>query len=125
MAFFERIMLIDDDEITNYINENILNDLDLGKEVISYIAAEEALNVIKEETEHPLTLILLDLKMPVFDGFDFLKEYNQLEFSTKKNLKLVILTTSENPHDLKKLEQLGNYDVLVKPLSEENLNALL
>ena len=125
MPTFERIILIDDDEITNYINENIIYDLGLGKEVVSYITAEEALNVIKEGAEHPPTLILLDQKMPVFDGFDFLEKYNQLESAVKNNLKLVVLTTSENPHDLEKLKQLGDYDLLVKPLSQENLNTLL
>jgi CheY-like chemotaxis protein len=122
MPKYEKILLIDDDEITNYINENLIESVGIGKQIATYKAAEKALNDIRDEDEHPPTLILLDLKMPVFDGFDFLEDYNSLPASIKKNLRLMVLTTSENPKDLKKLKELGDYEVIVKPLTQENLS---
>lgn len=121
MQNYDKIVLIDDDEITNYINENLLQDLGLGTKVVIYEAAEEALEDIRNDSEHLSTLILLDLKMPVFDGFDFLEDYNKIPASKRKNLRLVILTTSENPQDLQKLKDLGHEDVIIKPLSKDTL----
>jgi len=121
MQNYDKIVLIDDDEITNYINEDLLQDLDLGAKIVVYEAAEEAIDDIRNDTEHLSTLILLDLKMPVFDGFDFLEDYNKIPASNRKNLRLVILTTSENPHDLQKLKDLGHKDVIIKPLSKDTL----
>jgi len=124
MPKYENVILIDDDEITNYINENVILDLKLGNHIKTYVAAEKALSDIEQKADHPATLILLDLKMPVFDGFDFLEEFTKLEPSIKNNIRLVVLTTSANPQDMKRVKKLGFEEYLLKPLTKESLARL-
>ena len=125
MSKYENVILIDDDEITNYINENVIREVGLGEHIKTYIAAEKALSDIENEIDHPPTLVLLDLKMPVFDGFDFLEEYTNMDPTIRKNIRIVVLTTSENPYDLKRVNELGYDDYIIKPLSKENLSEFL
>lgn len=121
MKNYQRVILIDDDEITNYINENLIRDVGLGTEVLTYTEAETALEFIRREQGPPKTLLLLDLKMPVFDGFDFLEKYGELQASVTQAYRLVVLTTSENPKDLQKIKEYGCEEHIAKPLTRQKL----
>lgn len=126
MGKYRRIILIDDDEITNFINENLIYEAGLGDHVEASVAAEEVLEEIthsRHEETFPM-LILLDLKMPVFDGFDFLEEFNRLDHSLSSKIKIVVLTSSENPRDLERLHALGYQEYIIKPLTKEKLQVL-
>ncbi|MEI7628469.1 MAG: response regulator, partial [Bacteroidota bacterium] len=76
------IFLIDDDSLVNFLNQEIIKDSYPDLKVRSFESATEALEDIKEniKTSHfPLPqLILLDINMPVMDGWEFLDEFNQL-----------------------------------------------
>jgi CheY-like chemotaxis protein len=62
--------------------------------------------------------------MPVMDGFEFLEEYFELDFTGKPPV-VVMLTTSLNVSDIKRVEALGVADYLNKPLLEEALKKII
>lgn len=68
-------------------------------------------------------LIVLDINMPVMDGFEFLEEFQKLNIPEK--VFIVMLTTSSHIKDMDKLFQSGNSDILAKPLTEKKLNAII
>ncbi len=70
-------------------------------------------------------LILLDLKMPVLDGFAFLDTYQARGYCQKYQAILSVLTTSSHPEDLRRLQQVGFANYLPKPLTEMAVNALV
>jgi CheY-like chemotaxis protein len=126
-------LLIDDDEATNFINEMLIEDLGFTNELLVARNGLEALALIKERCKvRPgegspgmPDLILLDINMPVMDGFGFLKVFNELDLPEKQKTKVVMLTTSVNPNDVSKIKELGIDTVLNKPLTEAELIALL
>lgn len=121
------ILLVDDDPINNFLNLRLLDSLNLADEVkvcLNGLEALEFLNSLKQKSEYFPDLILLDINMPVLDGFEFLKAYNELEISEKDSVKIVMLTTSSAISDLKKIDSLG-YKVINKPLTEEKINNIL
>ena len=69
-------------------------------------------------------LILLDINMPVMDGWDFLNELQKIEEG--KNIPVVLITSSVDNHDIEKAKtyaQIKGY--FTKPLPKEGINDIL
>jgi CheY-like chemotaxis protein len=108
------VLLIDDDDTTNFINRLIINKAGVtnhietalnGKAAIEYLTGKWAAE--KSEREQPQAiLILLDINMPVMDGWEFLQAYRSLDTDHKGEIIIVILTTSSNPDDRKRAEKI-------------------
>jgi CheY-like chemotaxis protein len=69
-------------------------------------------------------MILVDLKMPVMDGFEFVDSFRKMGFP-EDHTRIVMLTTSSNPKDIEKMKEKGINDFFDKPLTEEKLMYLV
>ena len=120
-------LLVDDDETTNFVNQMLLEHAGVTEQVLTAHNGQEALELILQQCQGGVCpeLILLDINMPVMNGFEFLEEFRQLEFSNKQSVVIIMLTTSLNPNDMGRLQDLPNDGFLNKPLTEEALKNLL
>src|SRR4051812_10225596 len=100
-ARFHTCLLIDDNPLENFINANLILRGNFADEVIAVESTEEALNLILEHAIHP-NVIFLDIRMPVMDGFKFLKEYAKID--SKENTEIFMLSSSCNPRDIENAE---------------------
>ena len=129
MERLSNILLVDDDPVVNYLNETILTDLEITNQITVAGNGKEALHLLYEynrSNEEDLPeLILLDLNMPVMDGFDFLEAYQKLDIKNKDSIVIVISTSSLDPTDLKRIDQYHTNGYVVKPLSQEKLAPIL
>ncbi|MCP4630604.1 MAG: response regulator [bacterium] len=82
-----------------------------GVEAIEYITKTGR---YEQETPPTPGLILLDIKMPLMDGFEVLKKIKMNE--KYQTIPVVILTTTSLSEDIKKAMQLGANDFIVKPV---------
>lgn len=121
------ILLVDDDEITNFINLNLLEDMQIASRIEITTNGKEALQFLEDNFQEVSCpeLILLDINMPMLDGFEFLEQFHKLELKDKDRTKMVALTTSNNPKDIKKLQNYGVNDLINKPLTKEKLEKLI
>jgi CheY-like chemotaxis protein len=115
----QKILLIDDDRITNYLNEKLLLRLSICHETVVKLNGKDALLYLHDTDVFP-SLILLDINMPGQNAFDFIEEFKRLGYQTKGTV-IVILTISEDVDDLIRLKYLGKYAYLNKPLTEEKM----
>lgn len=123
MHLFDLIVLVDDDPINNLINKRLLNKLDLSPEVVEFLEAEKALKFIAEDGNRN-TLILLDINMPVMNGWDFLTQYAELE--KKRKDKIVMLSSSIDHQDIKKSREFSYvHGFIEKPLTRDKLTEVL
>jgi CheY-like chemotaxis protein len=92
-----------------------------GEEAIAYLAGEGRYS---DRNKFPLpTVMLLDLNMPMKDGFhvlDWLRKQPGL-----KRLSTIVLTASLRPEDVERAFELGAHSYLVKPAALENLVAMI
>lgn len=124
----KNVLLIDDDHICNFINKKALESLGFVKDIHTALNGNEALQLFNNYYQGTIVLpdiILLDLNMPVMDGFEFLEMFRSLNLPNKELVKIIIVTSSDNPADIARAKEFGIGRYLQKPLSKESLlNAL-
>jgi len=127
-----RILLIDDDPITVKLNRIIIQHYKLAEEVLFRFNGSEGLAYFDEllartdpYREKP-DLILLDLNMPVMNGWDFLEVYSQQYRHRFPDTRIIILSSSVDPADYERSRQFpAVMAYLAKPLTGPGLAALL
>lgn len=130
MKKFNCTLLVDDDPISCFINEKIIEAASLTKHAHLAHNGKEALDFIEGNCKVVYMapscpdLIFLDLNMPVMNGFEFLDEFVKLNFTSKPEIKIVILTSSSNPTDIERIQGYNILGYLNKPLTVENLQNL-
>lgn len=121
------IFLIDDDLIQVFILKQYLQKENLHENLITAQNGKVAYEMLEEmsNSDKPLPdLIILDINMPVWDGWTFLEAFQKLENSDK--IKLYILSSSDSPSDLDIAAKFGlenNY--LVKPITQEKVSEIV
>lgn len=122
------VLLVDDDDTTNFLNRFFLNQLDTNIKVLVAKNGQEALDLIQIESDI-LTpcLIVLDTNMPVMDGWDFLKAYGkQISDNLKKSIKIIMLPpTNTEEYKAKELADPNVEDVMDKPMSDIKFRLLI
>ena len=120
------ILLVDDDEDDNYYHKIIINKMEMVNKIAVAENGIEALAYLKDEANVPPDIIFLDLNMPKMNGWEFLEQYQHLTLEQKAKVLIVILTTSLNPDDKKRAEEIKDVTGFeTKPLSKEILSELL
>lgn len=128
MKKMAHILLIDDNEIDNYINNHIIKDNDITEKITTKNSAIDALaflETIKDDFAEFPDLIFLDISMPKMDGFGFLEEFIKLPKPSGKECSVIMLTSSNNPEDrAKALNYDAVIDYFVKPLQDTMIKSL-
>ncbi len=70
-------------------------------------------------------LIFLDVNMPAMDGWEFLEKYHELPEDQRGNVVVFMLTTSLDPNDKQKSDQLGAAGFIRKPLTAEQVKKIV
>lgn len=97
-----RVFIIDDDPIHQRIAQIMIEKHMLFDECFTYTEAENALLFLKENIKNTNTLpevILLDLNMPVVDGWDFLEAFEKFQQNLSKSIRIFIVTSSVDEKD--------------------------
>ena len=130
MAAISCALLVDDDDTTNYLNSKLLRRMAISDEVLVAVNGQQALDLLHVHCELPTSsacpaLILLDVNMPLMNGFEFLRAYAQRPERTNPTVVIIMLTTSLNPNDLEQIQGLPIQGYLTKPLTRDKVNQVL
>jgi CheY-like chemotaxis protein len=101
-AAFHTCLLIDNNPLDNYINAFLVRHYKFADEVITLESSHEAIKYLENDTIQP-DIIFLDIRMPVMNGFEFIKEYAQLD-NLKPSTKLFILSATCDPSEIARAE---------------------
>jgi CheY-like chemotaxis protein len=124
-----RILVVEDDENDALLIRRTLANAGIPNPPQFVRSGEDAINYLEgagpyaNRETYPLpALVLLDLKLPVMDGFEVLKWIRAHPHF--KDLRVVVLTGSGHIRDVNEAYRLGANTFLVKPLEFENIASL-
>jgi len=116
MTKLNKIMLVDDDEASNFLSRVVLDDIEAAREI--EVAEDGDIACKMLDKDGCPDIIFLDIRMPRMSGFDFLN--NLVKKGSCRKSKVVLLTSSFRKEDREKALQYHNViDYLEKPLTEE------
>ncbi|WP_026135466.1 response regulator [Nafulsella turpanensis] len=125
------ILLVDDDDTTVMLTRLFLESMSL-EDVHSSSNGLEAIQFIQENCRTGMDgkkqcpdIVLLDLNMPVMDGYEFLEEYSKASNLNKQNIRIVVVSSSDSKRDRDRIADFDVSGYIVKPLTEEKLRPFL
>ncbi len=121
-----RLVMIDDNPLEHMIMKRLCQRLKIFAEADYHFDARNVLAQLSQEQANDLPdIILLDLQMPEFDGWDFLEEFSRIYASLPKNIKIYIFSSSINPVDITRSATYPFVcDFISKPMKQETLQQI-
>ncbi|WP_339628088.1 response regulator [uncultured Maribacter sp.] len=122
------IWIIDDDDISKYVMNRNLRQLSVTN-VIEFTDSTQPLKILSDNfdsTDKLPDIILLDLYMPILDGFQFMEKFKVAIKRIKKNIQIYMLTSSFSSEDVdraKSIPEISEY--IVKPITLRNLTRIV
>jgi len=120
------VLIIEDDPISAFLTERALKKAGIGTIYKVGNGAEglNFLNTLSKKNQPLPDLILLDINMPVMNGFEFLEAIKTLSCFNKDKTIISTLTTSQNSSDLEKIKEYGVLH-MQKPIAQNKIHSLL
>ncbi len=123
------ILLVEDDPITTILTKKVITACNADTELVCTKNGQEALDYLSAQNAGTLILpdiILLDLNMPVLDGWGFLDNFRKHINTYTKKVALYICTSSTAPRDIMKAREYQFVkDFITKPLNQQKITDML
>ncbi len=126
---FNIVAIIDDDQICQFISDKVIEHSGIAHAVLKFYNGKEAISFFinhHQATEQLPRLILLDLNMPVVNGWEFLDQFQQLQFAGDYHPLIYIFSSSSHIEDIERSKQypiIAGY--IVKPLTELSIKKIV
>ncbi|HEY9000629.1 MAG TPA: response regulator [Mucilaginibacter sp.] len=115
-----RILLVEDEEINNYIATRLIQKALPGAEVTSCLHGKQAIDLLlemKHDASKLPDVILLDINMPVMNGWEFLDEYTHQNIDPEGKSAIFILSSTVFSEDINRAREYPEVkDFICKPL---------
>lgn len=120
------ICLVDDEAVFHWIVGEYLRKMGIEQDLLSFYNGEEIFEYLSEGKESLPDILLLDLNMPVCNGWKFLEKYEELKETNGSNMKIYIVSSSIDPKDKQRAESFSSIkDFISKPITDDVLLSIL
>lgn len=122
--------IIDDDKIYVNLVRKIIETKKLCDHLLIFKDGKEGIDYFETllqnfEKEHLPEVILLDLNMPVMDGWEFLERFTKIKNKFNSPITLYVVSSSINSIDIEKAKSLSSVqNYLIKPVKIDELEAV-
>ncbi len=129
MDKISNVCIIDDDPIIIYGSKRLMKELGVTTDILVFNNGKEAIDafsaMLEDDRKFP-EIILLDLNMPVMNGWDFLENFIKMPCEIIDTVSVYIISSSIDPMDLKRVKDYKVVnDYILKPLKSRDLQAVL
>ena len=123
MTTLKTLTIVDDDDIFVFLTTKIIEQTNLVDLIKVFGNGLDAINFLKENKNNVDALpdiILLDLSMPIMNGWQFLEEYNKLNPTIGKKITIYICSSSISPDDITRAKTISEVsDYIIKPITKD------
>lgn len=127
-APFPHFIIIDDSQLDCFIAEKIIQNTGTFSSVKTYTQAIEALEAIKEAgvKKEAVTIIVLDIQMPLMNGFQFVEAFEQLSEEIRAGYVIFMFSSSINENDKNRIENYASIRRFYgKPISKDTVAKMI
>lgn len=119
-------IVVDDSKLDCFIAEKIINNTGKAESVKVFQQAGEALVYIGQNSSASgITVVFVDIQMPVMNGFEFVESFEKLSDEQKQNYHIYMLSSSINENDIARVKGYKSVkQFLNKPLTNDTINAV-
>jgi CheY-like chemotaxis protein len=126
-----KVLLIDDDHMTNYLHKRVISKASLTSSIIVSTNGKEGIEELLKIEDADLdnikskVIIFLDINMPVMDGWTFLEVFKEIKNKLNFEINIFVLSSSINPDDKARAEKNSFVTKYInKPLNKESISYL-
>lgn len=125
MTAIRQLTIVDDDEVFVFLTTKMIEQSKLVDLIKIFENGLDALLFLKENLNNIASLpdiILLDLSMPIMDGWQFLEEYVKINPVIGKTITIYICSSSISPDDIRRAKSINEVsDFIIKPMTKDKL----
>lgn len=129
MTTLKTLTIVDDDDIFVFLTTKIIEQTNLVDLIKVFGNGLDAINFLKENKNNVDALpdiILLDLNMPIMNGWQFLEKYNKLNPTIGKKITIYICSSSISPDEITRAKTISEVsDYIIKPITKDKLIDLI
>jgi len=118
-----KLLIIDDDDIVRLVQGKLLQNCNVTDEPLKFKRASEAVEFLNSASIEHHYLLMLDINMPMMNGWEFLDEIENMK--VKENIYVLMVSSSIDYNDKEKAK---NYDRIInfieKPITAKNCEQL-
>ena len=121
-------IIVDNDPVNNLLCSLAIKDAAVNADILAFTNPFKAFEYISayNESNNSMNILLLDINMPIWSGWDFADHFEKLDEKIKKRFKIYMLSSSiDNNDKLRAVENKNVVDYIEKPLTEEKVFSLL
>lgn len=126
---FNNIFVVDDDLVYHFVIKKLFNKCNINAQTKFFFNGLEAIDGLKHvlTTENEPDLILLDINMPVYDGWQFLDEFRKLKGTMNKDITVYLVSSSNDSSDINKSKEYQEEvkDYYFKPITTKDFEEML
>ncbi|MBK0383310.1 response regulator [Pedobacter sp. SD-b] len=117
--------IIDDDEVYIYAIRRLIKIQNLCDEILVFTDGQQAVDYLSEHKDDISRLpdvIMIDVNMPILDGWGFIDEFQKMNITETKPMKLFMISSSIDSRDVKKAKEIAIIEKYIfKPITFEEL----